>query len=330
MLKKVINIGILILVLAALLVGGYFYYEHGEIYPSTDDAYIQANIVEISPQISGKVSTIFVQNNQRVKKGQRLFNIDPKPFQVALRKAKADLANTIQQVKAQRAAVAAAKALVVQRQAELENVTKMTKRTMELVRRRFYSTALGDKAIRNLKVAKAALAAAKSQLTAAQRRLGKVGAANARIKAAKAVATRAKINLKYTKIVSPARGYVAKFTLRKGTSLTAYREVFLVIDDRQWWAAANFKETNLRRIKAGQPATIKVDIYPKHTFKGIVMSISPGSGASFALLPPETASGNWVKVTQRFPVRVKIIKPDPKYPLRLGASCTVTINTQTK
>ncbi len=226
--------------------------------------------------------------------------------------------------------MAAAKALVVQRQAELENVTKMTKRTMELVRRRFYSTALGDKAIRNLKVAKAALAAAKSQLTAAQRRLGKVGAANARIKAAKAVATRAKINLKYTKIVSPARGYVAKFTLRKGTSLTAYREVFLVIDDRQWWAAANFKETNLRRIKAGQPATIKVDIYPKHTFKGIVMSISPGSGASFALLPPETASGNWVKVTQRFPVRVKIIKPDPKYPLRLGASCTVTINTQTK
>ena len=328
MFKKVINIVILLIVLAALAIGGYLYYQHGKLYPSTDDAYVQANIVEISPQVSGKVSDVFVQNNQYVKKGQSLFNIDPKTFQVALQKAQANLANTIQKVKAQEAAVIAAKALVAQRQAELNNTIKTTRRIMTLVRRRLYPRAAGDTAIRNLKVAEAALLAAQSQLKEAQQILGQPGDANANIKAAKAAISQAKINLKYTKIQSPTSGYVAKFTLRKGTDVTAYQEAFAIVDNSQWWVSANFKETNLQRIRKGQPATIKVDIYSEHTFKGVVTSISPGSGASFALLPPENASGNWVKVTQRFPVRIDIVKPDPKYPLRIGASCTVTIDTK--
>ena len=98
----------------------------------------------------------------------------------------------------------------------------------------------------------------------------------------------------------------------------------------QWWISANYKETDLNRIRKGQLATIKVDMYPQHVFHGRVESISAGSGASFSLLPPESASGNWVKVTRRFPVRIKLIKLDPKFPLRLGASCTVTINTLTR
>jgi len=328
MLKKALNTLILLVIITALLIGAYVYFQHEKRYPNTDDAYVQANIITISPQVSGKVSKVFVQNNQYVKKGQPLFNIDPEPFHVALKRAEANLANTIQTVKAQEAAVVAAKALVEQRQAELHNTVKMTKRTLTLVHRRLYPVAAGDNAVRNLKVAKAALSAAKSQLVEAQQTVGEPGDANATIKTAKTAIAQALINLKYTRVLAPSSGYLAKFTLRIGTEVSAYQEVFIIVDNSHWWVTANFKETNLQRIRNGQAANIKVDIYPDHIFKGIVTSISPGSGASFALLPPENATGNWVKVTQRFPVRVDFIRPDPRYPLRIGASATVTIDTK--
>ncbi len=327
MVKKLIHVCILLVLLAALFVGGYFYYEHEKNYPSTDDAYIQANVVNVAPQVSGKVSAIFVQNNQFIKKGQPLFNIDQKPFQVTLRKAEANLANTMQQVKAEEAGIAAAKALVAERQAELANTIKTSVRVMTLVKRNLYAIAAGDKATRNLKVAQATMKAAKSQLAEAKQKLGKTGEANAEIRAAKAAVTQATINLQYTKIISPTDGHIAKFLLRRGSEVVAYQEVFSIIDNQQFWVSANFKETDLQRIRVGQKARIKVDIYPEHIFKGVVKSISPGSGSSFALLPPEEASGNWVKVTQRFSVRVRILNLDSRYPLRIGASCSVTIDT---
>lgn len=137
----------------------------------------------------------------------------------------------------------------------------------------------------------------------------------------------AQLNLKYTHITAPTSGFIANLTLRQGDTVTAYQQLFALIDNQSWWVQANFKETQLTRIRPGQSATIKVDMYPRRTFSGRVMSISSAAGASFSLLPPENASGNWVKVTQRFPVKVLITAHDPRYPLRLGASSTVTINT---
>jgi len=131
-----------------------------------------------------------------------------------------------------------------------------------------------------------------------------------------------------THVTAPGAGWVTNVNLRPGSVVQAGTPAFAVIEDSNWWVDANFKETDLGRIKPGQKATISLDMYPGMTLDGVVESISAGSGATFSVLPPENATGNWVKVTQRFPVRVRITStPDPDNPLRLGASATVTIDT---
>lgn len=329
MLKHIIKFSVITGVLFILLIAGYWYYQHQKFYPSTDDAYIQANIVKIAPQVSGTILKTFIEDQQHVKKGQLLFEIDPTPFIASLNQSKANLNNTEQQVKALRAAVVTAKALVAQRQAELTDAAKQTNRILSLVKRNLYSKQQGDTAIRDLKVAKAALHSAQSQLIEAQERLGKLGNANAQIRAAQAEVTQAKIKLSYTKVYSPINGQITQFTLHKGTGVSAYELLFSIVDEDQWWVSANFKETNLERIRPGQEAKVVIDMYPHHSFKGTITSIAPGSGASFALLPPENATGNWVKVTQRFPVRIALSEINSSYPFRIGASCTVTVDTRT-
>ena len=131
-----------------------------------------------------------------------------------------------------------------------------------------------------------------------------------------------------THVTSSANGWVSNVSLRPGTVVQAGTPAFAVIEDGNWWVDANFKETDLGRIKAGQKATVRLDMYPGVTLEGAVESISAGSGATFSVLPPENATGNWVKVTQRFPVRIRITStPDPDKPLRSGSSATVTIDT---
>lgn len=327
MTKKIINSLILLIILAALSIGFFYYLKHQRLYPNTDDAYVQANVVYIAPQVNGKIAAIYVKNHQKVKKGQALFDIDPKPYQIALNEAKAKLANSQQIVKAEQSSVEAARSLVAERVAQLTNVKRQYTRIMTLVNMHLYAVAKGDKIQSELKVAQAELQAAKSQLNEAQQKLGQPGPQNATIRTAKAAVAQAELNLQHTHIVAPAAGFLAKFDLRVGAEVTAYQQLFALIENNSWWVNTNFKETDLIRIKPGQSATIKIDMYSNHLFKGVVTSISAGSGASFSLLPPENATGNWVKVTQRFPVRIKILNPNPKYPLRIGASSTVTINT---
>ena len=156
--------------------------------------------------------------------------------------------------------------------------------------------------------------------------MGSGANSNAKIKAAQAEVSNLKLQLSYTNITAPSSGYINNLNLRQGDTVAAFQPVFALVDDEHWWVAANFKETDLERIKVGQPATIILDMYPKHLYQGKVTSISTGSGSAFALLPAENASGNWVKVTQRFPVWVSIENSKP-YPLRIGASATVKINT---
>jgi len=327
MIKKLINYTLVLLLIAGLSVGGFRYYQHEKAHPNTDDAYIQAHITYIAPRINGQVKKINVTNMQHVHKGQLLFSIDPKPMQIALNKAQADLANTKQQVEAAKAEVQTAKSLVAQRQAELTDIRAQYQRTETLVKEKLYAAQQGDTVTRQLKVANSALASAQSQLAEASAKLGNLGDANASIRAAKAAVTQAQLNVTYTQVYAPADGYLVNFKLNPGDSVTAYQQQFSLVEDHQWWAQANFKETDLSRIKAGQRATITVDMYPHHHFTGIVSKISSGSGSSFSLLPPENASGNWVKVTQRFPVKVQLTHLDKHFPMRLGASCTVTINT---
>jgi len=326
--RKIINYLILTLITIGLVIGGHAYWLYQKMYPNTDDATIQAHVINVAAQINGKIQQVLVHNQQVVTKNQLLFTIDPKPFQIALQKAQANLQNTEQEVMAEQNAVSASNAALIQRQAELINTQKNYDRIMTLVKQKYYARASADVVIRELTVAKQAVDAAQDQLAEAKAKLGKIGNANALIQGAKAAVAQTSLNLRYTQVKAPSGGQLAKLTLQPGQTVTAYESLFSLVENNQWWAVANMKETNLNRVRVGQKAVIVVDMYPSHPFHGVVKSISPGSGSSFDLLPSENASGNWVKVTQRFPVRIDIQNPDPKFPLRIGASCTVTIDTK--
>ncbi len=272
------------LVAALLLItSGLLYWRYTIYYPSTDDAYVQANIVNVAAQVTGPIKNVFVQDHQLVKQGNLLFTIDPAPFVLAVQIAQAQ---------------------VEQSQAQLANTQRNTARAFTLVAKNLLPKADGDDAKMQLKVAQATLAAVQNRLAQAQ------------------------LDLLHTKILAPADGTVTNFSLREGSMVNAGVVQFAFIEQAHWWVEANFKETDLKRIHVGQPAEVIVDIYPDQVYKGVVQGISLGSGAAFSLLPPENATGNWVKVTQRFPVRVDIVDPDPNYPLRVGASSTVTIDTK--
>lgn len=329
MLKKVVKISVSLLLIISLSVGIFAYFQYKKRFPSTDDAYVQANIVNISAQINGEIDAVHVRNQQYVKKGELLFSIDATPFETELKKAEANLSYTKQQIKSLEASVDAAKALVAEREAELANAQLQSRRILALVKKHAVAAAQGDAATRDLSVAQASLSAAKQQLLVAQQKLGEIGDENAEIRAAQAAVVEAQIKLKYTKVYAPVSGHLNNFSIRKGAEVAAFQPLFSIVDNNEWWILANFKETNLENIRPNQTAKVKLDMYPNKVFTGRVVSISAGSGASFALLPPENASGNWVKVTQRFPIRISLPATSEQYPFRVGASCSVTIDTRT-
>jgi membrane fusion protein, multidrug efflux system len=326
--KQSLQVLIWLIVVAFIVVAVAFYWHYRERHPSTDDAYIRANIVNIAPQVNGPVNAVYVRNFQTLKAGQLLFTIDPRPFEIAQALAKAKVAVTRQKMQAAADAVKIAIQRIAQQKAQWIFASKTAARMLQLVHSGQASKQEGDAVINKESVAKAALEGAQNQLAQAKATLGQFGKNNAALRAAQSALNKAKLDLTYTRVVAPSQGKLVNFTLRVGNMLTAGETLFNIVNTKHWWAQANFKETQLMRIKTGQLAEIKLDIYPGHLFHGQVYRISPGSGAAFSLFPPENATGNWVKVTQRFPVKVMITgKPNTKYPLRVGASATVVIDT---
>ncbi|OGT46165.1 MAG: hypothetical protein A3E83_04395 [Gammaproteobacteria bacterium RIFCSPHIGHO2_12_FULL_41_20] len=259
--------------------GAFGIYNH--YYISTDNAYVNANVVQVSPRVTGQVVKLYITNNQYVKQGQPLFDLDPAAFQIALDRASAEL---------------------MKRQAEWKNASLVAMRTVPLAKKKFVSSQDGDTAQTNLEGAVAAVALAKANLA------------------------QTKLDLQFTHVVAPVDGWVASVSLREGDVVTANQPLFALISNDEYWVDANFKETELSSIHPGQPADIVMDMYPGHVFHGVVESISNGSGNVFSLLPPQNATGNWVKVTQRVPVRVRMVAPDADYPLRIGTSAEVTVH----
>ena len=254
-------------------------------HPSTDDAYVQADTINIAAQVTGPVADIYVRDHQLVAKDQVLFMIDPAPFQIAVARAQATL-------NAQQAALLLA--------------TENGRRILHLVKLGQESKSAGDQVQAQIDTAKAELAADQAQLTQAQ------------------------LDLEHTRITAPRAGVVTQFLLQPGNNVTANNTLFMIVEQDNFWVDANFKETQVARIKPGQPVKIVLDMFPKKVFYGVVDAVSSASGSQFSLLPPENASGNWVKVTQRFPVKISITNPDPNFPLRVGATATATIDTATR
>jgi membrane fusion protein, multidrug efflux system len=321
---KSIKLLLAIVILLVICISGYKYWSHQQLFPSTDDAYLQSNVINVSPNISGQVIKVYVKENQKITKGEDLFAIDPKPYQVLLNKAKANMLNLKQEIDAKKQAIISAQSAMQAQQMQLKIQQRETNRTLSLVKQNLVAAQEGDQALDQLNVSKAQVSTAKSNLANA---MAQAGDAEAQIKAANADINSAKINLNNTKIIAPAEGTVNNLSLRPGSAVNAYQTVFAIVEDKPQWISANFKETQLTRIHPGQKARVQIDMYPGRIFSGIVESISSGSGTSFSLIPTEQATGNWVKVTQRYPVRI-LLKTNPKQQhLRLGASANVTIDT---
>jgi membrane fusion protein (multidrug efflux system) len=321
-LRRVAVIGLILAIAGAA--GGY-YYVYTQRHPSTSDSYVGMHVAQIAAQVSGPVKSVDVRSHQAVAKGALLFNIDPAPFELAVQQAEAHLEQAREKLAAADAQVAAAQGKVEAAQATLDEVQRHSARIHELVAAGTASKDEGDVAERALNVARDTLATAKADLAAVIASRGLRGETNAAVKAAEAALSQARLDLRHTRIVAPADGVVGEVDLRPGSYVRAGRPLFALVETGEVWVDANFKETDLMRIRPGQAARVTVDLQPGKTFKGKVVSLSPASGTAFSLLPPENATGNWVKVTQRFPVRIRIL--DTVADLRVGASSEVTVDT---
>lgn len=317
------------LVLAGLLsIGFYRIWTYERIHPSTEDAYLHAHYVWISPQLNGQVSRLFVEPNQYVKAGEPLFEIDPRQYQQEVTKAENQLLLVRHDVDADKARVESANARLAEQQAELETAKQYAERFRKMVKSGAAAELDTIHYVNALIEAKGRVAEAKAALDEAMINQGSLEVREARIASAQADVALAKLNLEWTRIPAPADGYVTQLSLRVGDVVKPQEQLFPFVESANWWVEANFKETDVALIEPGMRANVTVDIYGDRKFKGQVESLSRGAAASFSLLPPQNTTGNWVKVTQRIPVRIRMLEQDSKHPFRLGASATVSIDTQ--
>lgn len=326
--RRLLLIGgpVLLAAIAALL------YLTGGRYVSTDDAYVQAARVDVSASISARVVAVDVRDNQFVHQGDVLFRLDDRDLRIAVEDAQAKLASAKLQV-------AALKATYLQRQADaraaddaLAYARRELGRQTVLARRGISSQAQLDQARNALSTAEQqrnAMGQARANVLATLGGDAHVAVEeHPTVKQAQAALDRAELNLSYAMVRAPMDGIVSKVEqLQVGDYIKQATPLFALTSNRDIWIEANFKETDVTHMRAGQEATIAIDTYPGHTFHGRVDSFSAGTGSSFSLLPPENASGNWVKVVQRLPVRIHIDDPDPKRPLHAGLSADVEVDT---
>jgi membrane fusion protein (multidrug efflux system) len=315
----------------ALIAGGYFYVTGGQIM-STDNAYVQADMVGVSTDVAGTVASIEAHDNEVVKKGQILYRLKPDSFQIALDGAKAQLGTVHDQILTLQASYKLALTQIEQTEADLPYYETAFKRQQDLVATGAGTKAAFDTAKHDLEGTKQKIAVAKAQAQAALAQLG--GDPNQKIEAnpfylqAKSGVENAERDFSDSIVKAPFDGIVTNVdAIQVGSYLQASQAAFSLVSTQHVWIEASPKETELTYTKPGQPATITVDTYPGVEWKGVVDSLSPASGSSFSLLPAQNTTGNWVKVVQRIPIRVRIEDMDGRPPLRVGMSVTVDVDT---
>jgi len=322
------------LLLAAPIVAiavGLFFYLSGGRYQETDNGYIQAGLVPVAASVSGPVVAVMVHNNQRVRIGDVLFRIDPAPFQAAVDEASAELANARTQVSSLRANYREGEAGLAAARARLAYAEREAARQKSLLAEGISSQNQYDQAVLAAQTARQQIQTSVQQNAGVAATLtGSVDAPTAAqpaVQRAEAALERARLNLGYTVVRAAQDGIVTKVDqLQRGSYVTAAKPVFTLAGTRLW-VEGNFKEDQLDHMRVGQRATFHVDAFPNLELTGRLTSFSPGTGNSFALLPAENATGNWVKVVQRLPVEFSIDRLPQGVPLHAGLSVEVKVDT---
>ena len=339
-LKRLLIAALGLAFLAAAVAYGDYYWTTGRFLVSTDDAYVQAHSVLISPKVSGYISEVPVDDNEQVKAGQVLARIDPRDYQTALDQARANVAaaqagiDTFnQQIAQQHLVIEQDQQQVVSDQAALVFSQQDFKRYTDLEKTGYGTVQRAQQAQADIREKQAALQHDTAAVAAAQRQIGVFEAQLAQAKATlaqqQAMEHQAELNLSYTTITAPVDGTVGVRTLRVGEYVQAGTQLMAVAPLQAVYIVANYKETQLTDVWPGQPVTIDIDTFPDATVHGHVDSIAPASGQEFALLPPDNATGNFTKIVQRIPVKIDIDKDEPLLGrLRPGMSVEPTIDTK--
>lgn len=348
---------VFMIVLAALVIGGALFgiskYTHGQHHEETDNAHVESNISPVIPRISGYVAEVRVSDNQRVRKGDTLVVLDKRDLALRLQQAEAALATAQTSLGVARSTTGAATANIATTRASIGTINAQIAAAKIAVWRATqdynrYANLIKDHSItqQQFEQAQAAKETAESQVLvleqqrtqAAQQTAAvtsqsgataqQIGVANATIKQRQVDVEDAKLNLSYTVITAQADGLVSKINVQPGQFLQAGQALFSVVLNNDTWVVANFKETQFNKMKIGQKAVIHIDAYPKHNFDAQVTSFSPATGSSFAILPPDNASGNFVKVVQRLPVKIEFTNKNDEMlkQLRAGMNADVDVH----
>jgi len=324
---------LIVIPLLAICVGLYLYAAGGR-YVSTDNAYVKANVIIISPEVSGRVTSVLVVDNQAVEANDVLLQLDSSPLEITLNRARAQMAVIRTELESLRADYGET---VVQAQLAEDKVRYLDrryKRQRKLLKQGLSSEEKHDEAKHDLQVARREVQIIEQRV---QRVLAQL-AGNERLPVdqhpryltAQTTYDQAAVDLKATTIRAPASGIVSNMKLQVGEYAQAGKPVFSLIQNLPIWVEANLKETQLTHIQPGQQATIVVDAYPDKIWESVVSSIAPATGAEFSILPPQNASGNWVKVVQRIPINLVITDQAGGPQLRAGMTVSVRIDTRRK
>ncbi|MEQ7921489.1 HlyD family efflux transporter periplasmic adaptor subunit [Xanthomonas sp. WHRI 1810A] len=327
--RKLLLIGLaLVVILGVLAVWGWYEF-YGRWYESTDDAYVNGNVVEITPQSTGTVVSIGADDGDLVREGQVLVQFDPSDAEVAQQSAEANLGRTVRQVRGLYSNVDGMKAQMAAQRAEVQKAQDNFNRRRNLA-------AGGAISQEELSHAKDDLTSAQNALNNLQQQLATSNAlvddtevsSHPDVKAAAAQLRQAYLSSARSTLIAPVTGYVARRTVQLGQRVQPGTALMAVIPLNQLWIDANFKETQLGQMRIGQPVDIEADLYGSDVkYSGTVDSVGAGTGSAFALLPAQNATGNWIKIVQRVPVRIHI-NPDElaQNPLRIGLSTVVNVN----
>ena len=326
-----VRLALIVVVPLLAIVGGALWWLSGGRYVSTDNAYVKAHIVQIAPEVSGQIRRVLTHDHATAAAGETLLTIESRPFRLALDSAEAELDAARTQVETMRATWRETVAELADAEARADYFHRQWQRQEELAIKGVASASKRDESQNEARAAADRVRTVKERLrrvlTALNGDPDMPADEHPMVRDKTAARERAALDFARTNVRAPVEGVVVNLRLQRGEQVKAGTPLFALVSASRPWVEANFKETQLTHVKVGQKATVVLDTYPDTTWEALVESVSPATGAEFAILPPQNASGNWVKVVQRLPVKLRLLAHAGEPPLRAGMTATVSIDT---